>query len=378
MITTLIILGTLIIGISIFMNTSSEFGSAPNSEEIAHFKTLPNYSKDKFVNQTGAEASMNFSTMAGTLVEYFSHIPNREPSTPPPVKELQIDSLHTAEQPRITWFGHSAVLVELAGKRIFLDPMLTDVPSPVKWLGNPRYNPKLPIDISNLPELDAVLISHDHYDHLDYESIVKLTKKTRMFYVPLGVAAHLRDWDVPEEKIVEFNWWDENTVENITVAFAPSQHFSGRGLADRASTLWGSWIIKTDATKLYFSGDSGYGPHFKEVGERYGAFDLVMLECGQYNERWKAIHMMPEETAQAAKDLNAAHMLPIHWGSFTLALHAWTDPIERVSAAAKELGIAITTPKIGEPILLGASALPNEPWWNYDLPQVPAPEVATK
>ena len=214
--------------------------------------------------------------------------------------------------------------------------------------------------MENLPHIDAIIISHDHYDHLDYPSIAALQSKTDVFMVPLGVGAHFEAWGVKKENIFEMDWWDEVVYKGLTFALAPSRHFSGRGFA-RNETLWGSWIIQSDDESIYFSGDGGYGPHFKEIGEKYGPFDLAMMECGQYNELWGQIHMMPEETAQSAIDVNAKKMMPIHWGMFQLALHSWTDPIERVSKKAKELNVPMIAPKVGEVFTLQTQGVAE--WW---------------
>ena len=176
--------------------------------------------------------------------------------------------------------------------------------------------------------------------------------KVSKFYAPLGVGLHLREWGVHPAQIVELDWWEEATHEDLVFKCAPAQHFSGRGLSDRGATLWGSWVIQSPTENIFFSGDSGYGPHFKEIGDTYGPFDFAMMECGQYNEMWKEIHMMPEETAQAGIDIKAKFIMPIHWGAFKLAMHSWTDPIERVIKKAQSLDLPVIAPKIGEPIYL--------------------------
>lgn len=290
---------------------------------------------------------------------------SRNPITPPEVQ--MVDSLdivnRPSEQCRLTWFGHSAFLLEMDGKKILLDPMFGDTPAPHPWLGSKRYSDGLPIEIEKLPRIDFVIFSHDHYDHLDYGSIQKLKNKVGHFYVPLGVENHLIAWGVPASAISVLDWWDETNAMGIELICAPARHFSGRGLMDRASTLWCSWIIKGKEQKIYFSGDSGYGPHFKEVGDKHGPFDIALMECGQYNEQWEAIHMMPEQTAQAGVEVQAKMIMPIHWGAFTLALHSWTDPVERVLLEAKELDLPVATPIIGEPIIVGDSLYPKSTWW---------------
>ncbi|MBD2843865.1 MBL fold metallo-hydrolase [Paenibacillus sp. IB182496] len=264
---------------------------------------------------------------------------------------------------RVTWFGHSALLVELDGKTLLLDPMLGRAPSPVPWVGGRRYSAGLPAEPEQLPPIDAVILSHDHYDHLDYGTIRKLRHKVKHYYVPLGVGAHLRRWGVAEARITELDWWQEADADGLRLACTPAQHFSGRSLTDRGRTLWCSWVIAGAEQRLFFSGDSGYGAHFREIGERYGPFDLTMMECGQYDPRWADIHMLPEQTVQAQLDVRGKAMIPVHWGAFTLALHSWTDPVERVLRAAAEHELAVATPRIGETVEAGAEAYPMTPWW---------------
>jgi L-ascorbate metabolism protein UlaG (beta-lactamase superfamily) len=213
-----------------------------------------------------------------------------------------------------------------------------------------------------LPPLDIVLLSHDHYDHLDHGSILKLKAKAKHFVVPLGVAAHLVKWGVAASRITELDWWETATVDGVFLAAAPARHFSGRGLRDRDKTLWCSWVLKSGEQSVYFGGDSGYDTHFKEIGQKYGPFDLTMLECGQYNEAWQYIHMMPEQTAQAHLDLRGNVLMPTHWGAFSLALHPWQEPIDRLSKAAQDLNITLATPLIGQrwnPL----AQVPQTQWW---------------
>jgi len=358
----------LLFGGFLFIKLSPEFGGKPTSEQKEAFAQLDHYEEGAFTNLIPTSMDMSFGNIVSVLRDFIQGIPNSTPDFSLPVES--VDSLdiatHTDSIAQITWFGHSAVLLEIDGSRILLDPMLGDVPAPHPWLGNDRFNKELPISVEQLPSIDAVLISHDHYDHLDYGSVQKLKEKVKNFYVPLGVGAHLSQWGVAESAIHELNWWEEINHAELTIVFAPSRHFSGRGITDRNTTLWGSWIIQGENNNLYFSGDGGYGPHFQEIGERYGPFDLAMMECGQYDERWAQIHMMPEESAQAAVDVRARQMMPIHWGSFRLALHSWTDPVERVTAKAAQLQMPVTTPKIGETFVVGSSNSPQANWWEND------------
>jgi len=358
-----IILLLVIVG-ALFVNLSPEFGGKHSKKDIERYSVSTNYKEGNFENIKAPNMDMSFSQTIGTMVDFIKGTPNAKPDFELPVEK--VDSL-TWEQNdstnRLFWFGHSSFLLKLDGKNILIDPMLGDVPAPHPWLGGKRYSKELPIEIQKLPQIDIVLISHDHYDHLDYGSIQLLNEKVSQFMVPLGVGAHLREWGIDSLKIQELDWWQESTFENIEFAFTPSRHFSGRGLTDRFSTLWGSWVIKGKSKNLYFSGDSGYGEHFKEIGEKFGPFDFAMMECGQYNEKWADIHMMPEETAKASSEINAKKVMPIHWGAFTLSLHTWTDPVERFTAEAEKINVSYIIPKIGEEIDLNQLVVNENNWW---------------
>lgn len=260
----------------------------------------------------------------------------------------------------VTWFGHSAVLLEIEGKRILLDPMLGPAASPVPFFAK-RFAYRQPIDFAPLVKIDAVVISHDHYDHLDYGSIQKLNPNVGHFYVPLGVGGHLERWGVDSTKITELDWWESAERDGLTFTATPQRHFSGRGLIDRNSTLWASWVVAGASRKVYFSGDGGYGPHFEQIGQRFGPFDLAMVECGQYNVKWKDIHLLPEQTMQAFLDLKGEVLMPIHWGAFNLAVHPWTESVERLNRANKT-GVFIATPTIGTRYPVGTRQ-PTTNWW---------------
>ena len=349
----------------IFINLSPQFGGKANEAQKKVYSKSKHFEKGIFANEIPTSMDMSFTQGLGILKKFITGVPNQTPKNPLPV--LKIDSLNIVNKPdsitKLTWFGHSAFLLEIDEQNILIDPMFGDTPSPHPWLGKKRFSNGLPIEIEKLPQIDAVIFSHDHYDHLDYKSVIKLKDKVRKFYTPLGVGLHLKEWGVPEENIHELDWWDEIEHEGIKLVCTPSRHFSGRGLGDRFATFWGSWVIKGSSKNIYFSGDGGYGDHFKKIGEKYGPFDFAMMECGQYNELWSEIHMMPEETAQAATDVKANLMMPIHWGSFVLAMHTWQDPVERVIKKADELGQKIIVPQIGEPVVLGSEKLNNSDWW---------------
>ncbi|AKM80841.1 TPA: hypothetical protein DDX46_05020 [Candidatus Saccharibacteria bacterium] len=321
----------------------------------------PNFKNGKFVNQIPTSMGMKPAEIISIIRDQIKSAPNRQPS-----RRLTPEHLDTSKQPKepqITWFGHSAFLLQINDKNILLDPMFGKSPSPIPAIGPQRFSNELPANPEDLPLIDAVVISHDHYDHLDYPSIKKLNSKTTMFFVPIGLAAHLRKWGVNSERITELDWWDERTFEGLSLICTPSRHFSGRTLTDRSTTLWASWVIRTDDTSIFFSGDSGYGPHYKQIGKQYGPFDLTLLECGQYDPRWSTIHMTPEQTIQAHKDLRGKRMIPMHWGAFVLALHDWTEPVERALAAGAKVDATIITPRIGETVAFKANNYPTEAWW---------------
>lgn len=348
----------------LFLTFSPEFGGSHSSDDKRRYSESGHYENGEFQNLIETSMDMDAKGMAKTMWEFLAGGERRSPEEPLPLIEQSQNAIRGYDGPaRLMWYGHSAFLLQMDGKNILLDPMFGQVAAPHPWLGSNRFNSEMPLAIENLPAIDAVFISHDHYDHLDYGSIKKLIDKTAHFYLPLGVGAHFREWGVSDDQITEFNWWDEAEMDGIEVAFTPSRHFSGRGITDRNSTMWGSWVIKGTAAKLYFSGDSGYGPHFEKIGEKYGPFDFALLECGQYNQRWEAIHMMPEQTAQAAQDIGAKAMMPIHWGAFTLALHQWDDPIKRVVPAAEKPGIPVVIPQIGEFVSVLQPATDFEGWW---------------
>ncbi len=359
-----IFIGIVILVVILFINLSPQFGGKATKEQKAIYEKSENYKEDRFVNIAKVQLDMSFRDMGKSLVGYFKPQSQTTPKENLPVQKIDsLDIVKYIGDTRLIWFGHSAFLLQIDTKNILIDPMFGEVPAPHPMLGSKRFSKELPIEIEKIPEIDAVLISHDHYDHLDYDSIKKLKNKVKMFYTPLGVGVHLEKWGVEKERIIELDWWQEIRLEKLNFICTPAQHFSGRGLTDRTKTLWSSWIIQSKTDNIFFSGDSGYGNHFKEIGKKYGPFDFAMMECGQYNEMWPDVHMFPEETAQAGLDVKAKKIMPIHWGAFKLAMHAWTDPIERLSKKAKELNIDIVAPRIGETVVLNNENIVNQVWW---------------
>jgi len=359
LIITSVVIGIIIAGI-LFMNLYPAFGQRPTEARVQAFKKSGHLVNGKFVNLTTTLMDNSPKTMFSMLKDVMKGNPNRRPQVLLPMANPSFQQGHRAQ---FTWFGHSASMLTIEGKTLLLDPMFGDAPSPFPSFGIKRYSGGLPFKLEELPPIDAVLLSHDHYDHLDYGTIREIKHKVKRFLVPLGVGGHLEKWGVDPEKIQEYDWWDELHFEGLSLACTPAKHFSGRSLTDRNTTLWCSWVILGEQTRVFFSGDSGYAPHFKEIGDKYGPFDAALMECGQYDDRWADIHMTPEESVQAYLDVKAKLMIPIHWAGFTLAFHDWSDPVERAIQAAERHGAAISTPQIGEAVSIGADEFPRSAWW---------------
>jgi L-ascorbate metabolism protein UlaG (beta-lactamase superfamily) len=264
---------------------------------------------------------------------------------------------------RATWLGHSSVLIEIGGVRVLTDPVWGPRASPSALVGPKRFQPA-PVALSKLPPLDVVLISHDHYDHLDYPTIRELAKLPVPFVTSLGVGAHLESWGVPAERITELDWWESHLLPgaDLAITAAPSQHFSGRGLKDRNGTLWSSFAIRSRDHAVFFSGDTGLTTQYAEIRERLGPFDLVMLEVGAFHPAWGDIHLGPANALEAHALLGGGTFLPVHWGTFSLAMHAWDEPAEALLALAPSRGTRLVMPRLGEPVE-PAHAEAVTPWW---------------
>ena len=360
-----VILSTVVVGTA-FLNLSPQFGGSVSELQALEYAQTGHYADGIFLNAEKINMEISYNSLVAMTKELMNPDPNLIPAKNIEVEAIDPASLQSLpdSSTRITWLGHSSFLIEIEGKKILFDPVFSQYAAPHAWFGRKRFNREMPISIPELSHIDAVIISHDHYDHLDYASIKKLKEKTSHFFVPLGVGNHLKRWEISENQISELDWWQEANYEGLKIVFTPSRHMSGRGLTDQSATLWGSWVIQGQEKNVYFSGDGGYGKHFKEIGDKYGPFDVGLMECGQYNELWKDVHMMPEESVLAAKELKAQSIVPIHWGSFALATHSWTDPIERITKAANDMDMPIATPKIGEAIILNESLkMPQQRWW---------------
>ena len=281
-----------------------------------------------------------------------------------PLQPLTRDELLVAADNTLWRLGHSTVLIKLAGKFWITDPVFTERASPFSFAGPKRFH-QPPIASADLPPLEAVILSHDHYDHLDKATVLALAAHTRWFLTPLGVGDRLQAWGIPAAKIRQLDWWQSTQLDAVTFTATPAQHFSGRSLSDRNRTLWASWVIAAPQAKLFFSGDSGYFDGFKAIGEHFGPFDLTLIENGAYDQAWAGVHMQPEQSLQAHRDLGGKWLVPIHNGTFDLALHAWREPLERISALAEAQQVNISTPRFGEPVDI-MQPQSRAAWWRAE------------
>ncbi|WP_163997541.1 MBL fold metallo-hydrolase [Pyxidicoccus caerfyrddinensis] len=310
------------------------------------------------------------------LGEYFFGGAQRTPPAPLPLESPLDAWARKADSGfRVTWLGHSTMLLELDGARILTDPVWGERASPMSFAGPKRFHPA-PVPLEALPKLDAVLVSHDHYDHLCRATITALAKLRVPFITALGVGAHLESYGVAPELITELDWWEETRVGPVGFTAAPSQHFSGRGLGDRNETLWASWVLTTDKRRVFFSGDTGLTSEFEEIGRRHGPFDLVMLEVGAFHPSWGGIHLGPENALKAHAMLGGGRLMPVHWGTFNLALHAWDEPAETLLRLASEQNVRLFTPRLGSAVEPAHVELAT-PWWREVAPVELAMRPAT-
>lgn len=291
------------------------------------------------------------SSLGKTLGIFWKMLFHKPADTRPagiiPVKALTRKQLDDAPDFSVYRLGHSTLLLKLKGHYWLTDPVYAERASPFQWAGPKRFHAP-PISLDELPPLQAVILSHNHYDHLDQKTVLQLAAKTQYFLAPLGVGDLLVAWGVPASKVQQLDWWQETQLGSIRFIATPSQHFSGRGLFDHNQTLWASWVMIVDGVRIFFSGDSGYFDGFKRIGEQFGPFDLTLVETGAYNVDWSDVHMLPEHSLQAHIDLKGRWLLPIHNGTFDLAFHAWHEPFDRIVALAEQANVLITTPAMGE------------------------------
>lgn len=340
----------------------STLGKAPADDRLKRIQSSPNYRDGAFQNIN--PTSMNReggSTFKTAMAFFFTASPvDIRPGKDLPSIKTDLNTI-ASETPSVVWFGHSSYLIAHQRKNILVDPVFSGNASPISTAIK-SFGGANTYQVEDLPKIDVLVLTHDHYDHIDFDTVTKLKEKVGLIICPLGVGAHLEYWGFKPEQFVELDWWDEkNILSNAKITATPARHFSGRSFT-RNQTLWASYALELGQYKIFIGGDSGYDNQFKKIGEKFKSFDLALLESGQYGENWPYIHMFPEQTVQAAVDLNAKVLMPVHWGKFVLSVHSWTEPIERVLVKSKELNMPVTTPQIGEVLTLDKD-LPNTPWW---------------
>jgi L-ascorbate metabolism protein UlaG (beta-lactamase superfamily) len=361
-------------------------GKRPEGARLERIRASPRWAGDRFRNvQPIAPGLRDPNASMPSLSDFLCGGERRVPRGPLPSQD-PLESWRSTPSSglRATWLGHSTVLIEIDGLRVLTDPVWGPRASPSSLAGPKRFQP-VPVALRALPPLDLVIVSHDHYDHLDYPTIRELAKRNIPFVTSLGVGAHLEAWGVNPELISELDWWESHSpAPGLTVTAAPSQHFSGRGLKDRNATLWSSFVLRSERHAVFFSGDTGLTSEYQDIRDRLGPFDLVMLEIGAYHPAWGDIHLGPHNALKALALLGGASFLPVHWGTFSLAMHAWDQPAEELLSASDKAGVQLIMPRLGEAVEPAHAQRP-EPWWRaVDTiapargPGSPAPDTATK
>ena len=360
MLIALVIILALIVTVNLFLR-QPQFGRASSGERLQHIRKSPNYKNGQFQNLSNTPALTEGTSYYKVMKEFFF---NKSKRGKPPVElpSKTVDLLNLDKKKDVlVWFGHSSYFMQLDGKRILVDPVFSGSASPLKFTtrsfkGSDAYTAEA------IPEIDYLFITHDHWDHLDYDTVMKLKTKIKKIITGLGVGEHLEHWGFDKNIIIEKDWNEVIPLDDgFTVITAPARHFSGRGFK-RNISLWMSFILQTPSMKIYIGGDSGYDDHFREIGNKFGPFDLAILESGQYGKNWKYIHMMPGEVVQAARDLKAKILLPVHWSKFLLSVHAWDEPMIHVLEEAKKKNVTVIHPMIGETIIL-KEPVRSTPWW---------------
>lgn len=330
--------------------------------DIGDYRESPQSHEGRFRNAREADPGEMPESLFRVWWQFLFNKPEGStPTSPLPIRQLGRAELDAAPDRSLYRLGHSTILIKLRGQWWLTDPVLSERTSPVQFAGPKRFHP-VPVAIDELPPIRAVILSHDHYDHLDHGAIRALDARVGVFLAPLGVGDRLADWGVAREKIRQFDWWQGIEIDGVHFTATPAQHFSGRGFIDGNRTLWASWVIRDDDLRVFFSGDTGYFDGFAEIGRRFGPFDLTLMEAGAYNDQWPYVHLHPRQTVQAHLDLRGRWLLPIHNGSFDLAMHTWQDPFEQVLHFAAERGVDVATPMMGERVDIAAPQ-PGSRWW---------------
>ncbi|GAB2715204.1 MBL fold metallo-hydrolase [Kitasatospora kifunensis] len=340
------------------------FGRTPDAERDDRIRNSPQFADGTFHNAPSelARTPLGFSPLnTSTLRRFLTERAQGAPGRPIPLVGQPSTGLPAAAGVAITWYGHASALVEIEGARVLLDPIWSERCSPSGLVGPKRLHP-VPVELEDLPTVDVVLISHDHYDHLDMPTVKRLLRsQSAPFAVPLGIGGHLRRWGVPEHRIIELDWDETCTLGELTVTLTAAHHFSGRSLT-RNTTLWGSWVIAGPSRKVFYTGDSGYFEGYAAIGAAHGPFDAALVQIGAYDHYWADIHLSPEDAVLAHQELSGGLLVPVHWCTFNLGLHPWAEPVERLLAEAKAQGVPVAVPRPGERVEV-ADPPELDPWW---------------
>lgn len=348
-----------VLGVPLLAGCTLNSLPAPDSPYAASAQ----YADGVFHNQDGFPGLAGAGNWRAGLRTLFRTKVDTMPTTPIPVRQLSaqdVDDL-SGNANHLIRLGHSSLLLKLQGQVWLVDPVLSQRASPVRFAGPRRYS-EPPLRLEDLPAIEGVVISHDHYDHLDAPTIAFLSTRARRYLVPLGLKARLVGMGVPADRVTELDWWESATLDGLVITATPAQHFSGRGPWATNRTLWASWVFESAGQRIFFSGDSGYFSGFRQIGARFGSLDAVCIENGAYDAAWPTIHMRPEETLQAFLDLRGNMLIPVHNGTFDLAFHAWREPLDAIARLADQQGIALATPLLGEPMTIGRARV-NLRWW---------------
>jgi L-ascorbate metabolism protein UlaG (beta-lactamase superfamily) len=334
------------------------FGGVAQGTRLERMQKSPQFHNGRFENDPPYVSNMSLTR---ELHDYLGE-QQREPSFTVPVLPMSAAALAAPAAPglRAWWLGHASTLIEIDGVRVLTDPVLSERASPFQFIGPKRLHPA-PLPLAEWKNIDAVVISHDHFDHLDMDTIRHLAQGGTHFYVGLGIGAHLERWHVPDAQIHEMDWWEQASIKGVTIVCTPARHYAGRTSMNN-STLWASWMVKGPQHSAYFSGDTGYAGHFKAIRDKLGAPELALIKVGAYGDTWLDIHMNPEAAIQAVQDLGATTLLPVHWATFNLAYHAWEEPAVRTLAAAQAHGVQVALPRVGEKLEFGQPFV-NQPWY---------------
>lgn len=361
---TVIVLPFVVICGALFLSNCSSFGGTISGERLKRAQTSPHYHDGKFANSL-PHPPLKSGDIWGYIKEQFFGDQVRVPPSVIPISAFSPKSMQTPPPTglRAIWLGHSSVYMELDGLRLLIDPVFSDYASPFSGIGPKRFHPP-PIAMMDLPKIDAVLVSHDHYDHLDMRTIQYLSSKGAHFFVPLGVGAHLDEWEVSESQITELDWWESTEIGGLTIISTPAQHYSSRGIFDYKNTFWSSWSVIGPTHRAFYSGDTGFSDHFQLIGNRLGPFDLGIIRIGQYGPgaSWIYSNMDPVDAVKAHLAVRARRMLPVHWGTFNLAFHDWDEPIKQVVKAANGASVDLVTPRVGEVVIVG-EPFRSYRWW---------------